>query len=296
MQNNIKNILITAATHGNEMSGIHAVKKWQEDSNDLSQLVPSAALSFELVNKSALAQNRRFVDEDLNRQFTPKLLKNNALRTNEQKLAKKFNEQYGPKEDPITDFLIDIHNTTSNMGPTLIILVNDDFHQQLARYVKKFMPSSIMLIEDYQNYPDFGYLCTVGRKGVMIEVGPQPQGLLKAQAYQQTIEMTASILKFVELYNAGNAPVLPPVEAFRLGKEVFYPTTQKDGHTVKEAMIHPSIDNKDFCLMKRYSPCFVDFNGNDILWQEDDTYPHFIGEAAYNHLHIAFATSEKCLF
>lgn len=293
----IINIVITAATHGNEMSGIQAIKQWQLNPERITQFAPSSSVQLHLVNEMAMAANKRFVDEDLNRQFTHKALNSNkASRLNEHLIAQNINEKFGPKGNSSTDLLIDIHNTTSNMGPTLIILVNDEFHQQLARFVKTNMPEAIILIEDFQQYDEFGYLCTVGKKGVMVEVGPQGQGILKAKAYAETVTMTELILSFVEAYNSNSFTPLNAVEAFRLGKEIAYPITTIEGETQKAAMIHPKLDGQDFALLTKGSPCFIDFDGNEILWEEDDTYPHFIGEAAYNHLHLAFATSSKCLF
>jgi len=293
----ISNILITAGTHGNEMSGIKAVQQWQQKPSDITHYAPSSKIKLALINQQAMAANKRYIDEDLNRQFTHSALENNSKSLlNEHIIAQSLNEQYGPKGSSSTDLVIDIHNTTSNMGPTLIILVNDEFHQQMARHVKACMPEAIILVEDFQDYEAFGYLCTLGKRGVMIEVGPQPQGILKATAYAQTVKMTQAILSFVEAYNKNEAKPLAPVEAFRLLKEISYPTQSVDGAMQKSAMIHPQLDGQDFSLLEKGAPCFIDFEGNTISWAGEDTYPHFIGEAAYHHLHLAFATSDKCEF
>ena len=291
----IKQVLITGGTHGNEMSGIQAVQYWQNNPGVLRDLAPTATTQVRLVNTAAMAARARYIDEDLNRQFTLEKLGNllDANANNEVTIAHAFNAEFGPKGNPKTDFQIDIHNTTSNMGPTLIVLENDDFHQQLARYVKKVMPESIILVEDYKPYADFGYLCTVAKRGVMVEVGPQVQGALKASIYQQTIDMTYAILGFIERFNTKSLSPLSPASAYRLGTEIFYPT---NAECAKTAMIHPSLEGMDFKVLMPQQPCFIDFEGKDILWEGDITYPHFIGEAAYDHLHIAFATSTKCKF
>lgn len=294
LTHSIKNIVITAGTHGNEMSGIAAVHYWEQQPQAIENTAPSATIKLELVNKAAIQARARFIDEDLNRQFSmDKLAQSTPHSTcNEVEIAHVFNNQYGPKGNAKTDFCIDIHNTTSNMGPTLIVLENDEFHRQLARFVKNKMPSSIILVEDYQAFAEFGYLCTVAKKGVMVEVGPQVQGALRASVYQQTVEMTIAILSFIEQYNIEGLPVLEPVEAFRLGTEIAYPCDNNQ----KTAMIHPSLDGKDFLSLEPNQPCFIDFEGNDILWEGEKTYPHFIGEAAYDHLHLAFASSTKFFF
>lgn len=294
-ENKIVKVLITGGTHGNEMSGIQAIEYWQKNKSKLQTVAPSTNIELSLVNQAAIKAKTRYIDEDLNRQFSHDLL-NKDLSTsssNEAKLANTFNQRYGPKGASVIDFNIDIHNTTSNMGATLIILVNDDFNQQLARYVKHKMPNSVILVEDYQDFEQFGYLCSVAKKGVMIEVGPQLQGTLRADIFQQTIDMTYTILTFIEFYNNGLHKPLDPVEAFRLDSEIAYPTNDSNEKT---AMIHGELDGKDFEALQPGQACFIDFDGKTILWEGKQTYPHFIGEAAYDHLNLAFASADKCLF
>lgn len=291
MSEAIKNLLIAGGTHGNELSGVQAVENWLLDSSSIKALAPSVNIKCSLVNELAITRRSRFVDEDLNRQFTLKRLSQlvGPESAHETILAQKLNAEYGPKGQSNTDFIIDIHNTTSNMGPTLIILVNDEFHQQLSRYVSQQMPEAIILVEDYQDYTEYGYFCTLAKRGVMVEVGPQPQSTLKAKAYEQTVKMTEAIVNFIERYNQGAVDELPATDAYRLVEEIRYPC--KNGR--KTAMIHPSLDASDFKCLTQGAPCFVDYAGNTINWEGKDTYPHFIGEAAYHHLDIAFATSTK---
>ena len=154
------------------------------------------------------------------------------------------------------------------------------------------MPSANILIEDYQDFDDFAYFCTLGKRGVMIEVGPQAQANLRADIYVQTCEMTQCVLAFLEAYNQHSLTELQAVEAFRLGTEICYPSKTEHGKSKKTAMIHPQLFAKDFSLLKKGAPCFIDFDGNTIAWDGDDTYPHFIAESAYFYLDIAFATAE----
>ncbi|MFT6269261.1 MAG: aspartoacylase [Alphaproteobacteria bacterium] len=291
----IKEVVISAGTHGNEMSGIQAITQWQTNQLPLNAIAPTTNIQLALVNKPAVKARVRYIDEDLNRQFSFAKLNTplSANAPNEAKVAHAFNAEFGPKGNAISDFCIDIHNTTSNMGPTLIVLENDEFHQQLARFVKSVMPESVILIEDYQPFEEFGYLCSVAKKGVMVEIGPQVQGALRAEVYQQTLDMSFAILRFIEHYNARTLPTLAPVEAFRLGTEIAYPT---NAEKQKTALIHPNLEGKDFLPLLPQQACFIDFNGNDILWEGELTYPHFIGEAAYDHLNLAFATANKCMF
>jgi aspartoacylase len=298
----IQSVLICGGTHGNELSGVYAVSHWQSNDAALKQLAPSTNINYLLVNQASIDANVRFIDEDFNRQFALSKLAENrdiAIETlgHEPALAQRLNAQFGPKDNPQMDFIIDIHNTTSAMGPTLIVLARDHFNIGMARYVKTHMPSANILVEDHLPYADLPYFCTLAKQSVMVEVGAQAQGTLRAKVYQQTVEMTQHILAFIEKYNRDINTDLDytslysrPVEAFSFTKDTHYPL---DAQGRRTAMIHPALDAQDFAPLENGQPCFVDFNGEDIVWEGETTYPHFIGEAAYNKLNIAFAGAHK---
>ncbi len=288
----IKKIIISGGTHGNELTGVEAISYWSESGRKLKSLVPSANISFVLANKDAVEARLRYIDDDLNRQFTKEKLAETLTDEAplELKLAHKLNNNFGPKGNSKTDLIIDIHNTTSNMGPTLIILENDDFHRNLARFVKKYMSNTVVLLEDLEPLSKLPYFCSIAKRGIMIEIGPQAHSTMRAEIFEQAKRMCSLVLEYVEKFNNADIDELAEVEAFRLDSEVPYPLSSNG---CASAMIHPNIDNKDFKLLKHGDPVFMDFDGNTLTWHGDDTYPHFIGEAAYNHLKLAFATADK---
>jgi len=292
----IKKILITAGTHGNEMSGIEYLRNLQSNEQIHAQLLAQTSdidIELAIVNTLAVARRARFVEEDLNRQFSQEKLSVLTGENLEHQLAVEFNLAFGPKHEPTRDLVIDIHNTTSNMGPTLIILQSDEFHQQMARYVKANMSDVIVLIEDHIPHKQHPYLCTIGKTGIMIEVGPQPQNVLRPAAYLQTEEMTKLVIAFCDLWNKQALGELDVVDAFRLTEEVYFPLCSAGN---KLAMIHPSLQNNDFTVLNIGDPTFLTFAGRTLGWEgEDEVYPHFIGESAYYHLNIAFALSRKTL-
>ncbi len=292
----IQSILITAGTHGNEMSGIEYIRNMHSNKKIRSQLLGKESdidIELALVNKLAIQKRTRYVEEDLNRQFSQEKLSVLSGESLEHQLAIEFNLSYGPKYEPTRDLVIDIHNTTSDMGPTLIILESDEFHQQMARYVKSNMSDAVILIEDQIPYKQHPYLCTIGKKGIMIEIGPQPQGVLRPAAYLQTEKMTKLVLAFCDLWNKQALGDLDAVDAFRLSEEVYFPLSPAGS---KVAMIHPSLQNSDFKVLKNGDPAFLSFEGETLVWEgEDNVYPHFIGESAYYHLNIAFALAHKTL-
>ena len=285
-------IALVGGTHGNETSGIQLINNWKKQG--IPQRFNALNVALTIANEAALEANVRFIDEDLNRQFTMDAL-NTPRASKEALLAQSINNKFGPKGNAKTDFVIDIHNTTSEMGATLIILEADEFHIQLARFVKQQMPEANILVEDEKPYLEHGYLCTTGKKGVMIEVGGQPQGVLREDVYLLTQTMAEAILDFCVAYNNQEieTDALPACEAFRLGENIGFPLDEK-GKRI--AMVHHALQDNDFKPLLPGSPMFRTFDGKDILWQgEKETYPHFINEAAYFKLDVAFATSERIM-
>lgn len=290
MKQPVHSIAIFGGTHGNETSGTTLIKAPYKQ--QLRDSAPELSIQFEQGNPSAMALNVRFTEEDLNRQFKLDLLAHPST-VYEAKRAKQINQAFGPKDSPQTDLVIDIHNTTANMGATLIVLDLDDFHVGLCRYVKQHMPEAVILVEDEKDRLEHGYLCTVGKRGVMVEVGPQPQGVCRADVLQQAYEQTRLILAYCEQWNAQGESIcdnLPEAEGFRLGEEISYPL---DTSGISDALVHPSLQDKDFQPLEKGAPTFLHHNGEVSCWQGDTTYPHFINEAAYQHLQVAFATAEK---
>ncbi|MEW9797230.1 aspartoacylase [Alteromonas sp. CYL-A6] len=281
----ISSVAIVGGTHGNETSGIQLIQNWQRSG---APDLPGAKVSLVTGNPAAVSANVRFIEEDLNRQFTVDRL-TSAGASLEATRAREINDMLGPKGNSNTGLVIDIHNTTSNMGATLIILAMDDFNVQLARYVKLHMPDANILLEDDKPYHDHAYLCTTGQRGVMVEVGAQPQGVLREDVFNEAQAMVMHILDYCRAVNNNELLVLPPCEAFRLGENIHYPLNDNGERT---AMIHHHLQDQDFVPLLPGQPVFRTFDGRDIVWwEEQETYPHFINEAAYHKLHVAFATA-----
>ncbi len=286
----IKKVMFVAGTHGNETSGIQLVKNWQH--NGCPYKCSSIELSAMLANEEAIARNVRFVDEDLNRQFSPAKLANPDI-TIESRLAIDINARIGPKGESQYDLVVDIHNTTSQMGATLILPSSESFYVLMARFVKKIVPEANILVEDEQPYEQHPYLCTLGKQGVMIEVGGQPQGVLREDVYQHTTLLAGAIVAFCEAYNADELTELEPCQAFRFIENILFPLDEKGERL---AMIHHQLQDNDFVPLLPGQAIFKCFDGSELLWEGDkEVYPHFINEAAYSKQHVAFATAESVL-
>jgi aspartoacylase len=287
----IENIAIVGGTHGNELAGIYLVKHWIES----PELVARSAFDTQLVlaNHNAMDKNIRYTDCDLNRQFSKAALADFSLGNYEQSRAKVLNQQLGPKGNSNTGLVIDLHNTTSNMGPTLLIPQRGEFYDLMAIYLKQFMPEVVVFLdEDHKSNDEHHLLCTIGQYGVIVEVGPVAQGVLKHQVTEQMATMTQLILDFVQAYNTDSLPVLPDaIEAFRYTKSLTLPV---DTDNNRIAMVHEDVEGNDFKALKPGSPIFQTFTGEAILYNGIETvYPTFINEAAYYDNNLAMSLCVK---
>ena len=287
----ISSVAIIGGTHGNELTGIHLINNLAEG---IHSLPDSLQYSFLIANPDAVAANTRFIDVDLNRQFALDNLAYQANSLYELNLAQTINRKIGPKDNPRTDLVIDIHNTTSNMGPTLIVLESSDFYRNMSGYLKQQMPSCNILVEDEVSYLEHPYLCTCGHYGIMLELGAQPQGVSRADVYAQCVEMLQHILRFVERYNQQDSLDVEAFEAYRLLDVIPFPLSEEKKIL---GLVHPSIQDQDFKPLEPGEPMFTLFDGRTVVYEGDRTvFPHFINEAAYKASAVAFATADKFIW
>ncbi|MCG3886151.1 aspartoacylase [Photobacterium leiognathi] len=286
----IKNVAVVGGTHGNEFSGIYLLKKWQSTPQSLVR--ESFSVETVFANPKAFDENKRYVDHDLNRQFGLHDLANFELASYEQSRAKALNEQIGPKGNAKSDFIIDLHNTTSNMGPSLILLQSDQFNRQLGAYVKEKMPDAVVVFEDHTSVDDHLFVCSIAKQGVIIEIGPQPQSVIRQDVLDWMEDMTGHILDFVHLYNTNEIPVLADsYDAYRYEETLKLPVDEQ-GERI--GMVHKSVQDNDFEPLNPGDPIFTLFDGTEIFWEGDYVaYPHFINEAAYYDNNLAMSLGKK---
>ena len=291
MSDMINNVAIVGGTHGNELTGQYLVKHWQGSPD----AVKRASFSTELMiaNEAASAECRRYVEQDLNRQFATRDLNDESLVGLEQQRAKAINRILGPKGSPRTDLVIDLHTTTSNMGPTLLLPALGSFYSQLGAYVVDKMPTAtVYWDEEHLANDEHHLLCTIGRFGVIVEVGPVPQGSLKQDVFEASAEMVGHILDFVEARNTDQMPTLPTTyESFRFLHSIHLPC---DDQNERIGMVHSDRQDKDFMPIHPGDPIFKTFGGEVISYQGDDVvYGVFINEAAYYDNNLAMSIAEK---
>jgi succinylglutamate desuccinylase len=284
----IGRVLLVGGTHGNELIGAYWVQ----------QLMQQPAVvqrdSFEtlllLANPKAVAVNRRYIDQDLNRCFAPADLQNLELCSYEALRSRDIYHQYGAEGKTPVELVIDLHSTTANMGLTLIV-DQHPFNLQLAAHVQRSHPTLKICVSGQASYrrTSLPALCALG---CTVEVGPVPQGTLHAELFYQTTQLTQTILDYVDQWNRGKiAPPDLPLTVYRYGTAIDYPR-DAEGHL--HAMIHPKLQGQDYQPLHPGAPIFLTFEGGAIAYEGSAiTYPIFINEAAYYEKGIAFYLTEK---
>ena len=162
-------VVIFAGIHGNENSGIFAIKKAFKtiEKLDLNGTVYGVS-----GNLKALELNKRFIDEDLNRIWTfenlERLIRKKDLNTEEKEQSELFdvlNEITSLNPGPF--YFIDLHTTSSKTQPFITIsdaLIN-------RRFSKQFPVPIVLGIEEYLDGPLLTYINQLGYVSVGFESG-----------------------------------------------------------------------------------------------------------------------------
>ncbi len=278
MNDLIETVAITGGTHGNELTGVHLVKHWLSQPDEVKR--DSFSTELHLANHKAIEEVRRYIDQDLNRQFNLQELGNPALTGYEQQRAKSLNEILGPKEKPRVDFIIDMHTTTANMGMSLVFNSNAPLLVGMAFYIKQKMPNANLFYNPANRLED-NFLTSLGRlNGFLIEVGPIAQGLLNYEVYSDTREAVLHALDYLEKTNTGQQINLPKqMTGYQFIQKIPLPTNP-EGEII--GMVHPDLQDKDYRVIEPGDPLFVNLAGETIAYEgESAVYGAFINEAAY---------------
>jgi succinylglutamate desuccinylase len=284
----IKRVVIVGGTHGNEITGIYLVKKF-ERSPHLIQRSSFEALTL-LGNPQAYAIGKRYVDTDLNRCFLPEDLENPNLTSYETQRAKIIYQTFSSQGSQPADFVIDLHSSTANMGLTIILASQHQFNLQLAAYLASINPKVKILYSRSRNQ-ERPHLDSICEFGCTVEVGAIAQGILDAGLFQETEEIVHAILDYLAAYNQGNPPPRKDkLSVYQSIQTIDYPRNES-GEI--EAMIHPQLQFRDYQPLHPGEPIFLTFDGKEIVYEGDSVvYPVFINEAAYYEKGIAMCITE----
>lgn len=267
----VKTVAVVGGTHGNEYTGVWCIKvierqreiynngggKTAKEKNDddaingvdvddegsvnVFERFPSLDISTLLANPVAYMENKRFVDVDLNREFSQEKLRrvpavdeetmmeeecdmrtdfcyggdvdsslpHEAVRAREIEslLGPKFADGDASDADSNTDVVVDLHTTTSNMGISLIVPEGDPLMAAAAAYVmhkclQKYGPGGAQcLLHAMPKRRDRLNLSSCGRHGFTIEVGPTPQGVIRHDVVEKTQVVLHALLEFLHMRN-----------------------------------------------------------------------------------------------
>ncbi|MED6235884.1 hypothetical protein ATANTOWER_001557, partial [Ataeniobius toweri] len=132
----LSSVAICGGTHGNELTGLYIVREMQKKK---IEKVGSVSISTIVTNPRASEAGRRYIEMDLNRCFTDVLLSSSITESTPYELrrAQELNAQLGPKgSTDAVDLLIDLHNTTANMGLCLIFYTLDWITLHIYKYIQ----------------------------------------------------------------------------------------------------------------------------------------------------------------
>jgi len=309
----IKRVVVVGGTHGNEYTGVWCIKAIEQQrkhyeknplDNPMAQNFPSLDISTLLSNREAFLANKRFIDCDLNREFSKeKLLRNTELYTNEKmekkdektetKRALELDSIFGSKKDvqgnKKTDVIVDLHSTTTNMGMTVIVPEGDALMAQAAAYVMaKFKQDKSLkccrcLMHSIPNADLRPNLSSVGKHGFTIEVGAVPQGVLRHDGVENTQKALHYFLEFLEKRNVNENKVLDEMEKFypdgkvpcflsakakrsgEMSGKLTWPCDNENPN-FPTIMVHKNIQDNDFQKIRKGDPLFVRWDGSTISY------------------------------
>jgi succinylglutamate desuccinylase len=284
MLKQIDSVCLVGGTHPNELVGVKMICKYKK----YPELVQRDSFKYEmlLANPAALELGRRYVDEDLNRQFLKSLLTNSELTTSESVRAREIAAHLK------SDLIIDLHSTTANMGLTILPTNKNPFNLRLASYLTTLDPS--VRVSFGVESQDASRLRSLAPFGLGIEVGPIAQNALSADLFKKTDFLIQNILDYIQAHNEGQMlPAPSRLTAYQTLFSIDYPKNPSDGSLI--AMIHPDRNFQDFKPIYQGEPIFWNFFTGETIFYEDKTtlHPIFVGEVSYIEKGIAMSMTEK---
>jgi succinylglutamate desuccinylase len=280
----IRRVAIVGGTHGNELTGVYLVDKFDR-SPELLQRDSFECLTL-IANPQAVTANRRYIDRDLNRSFDNGDLVNLELTSYEEKRAKEIAAQLTN-----VDLIIDLHSSTSNMGLTILPSSKHPFNLQLAAYLSQLHPDVRICYVGNSNASD-PMLRSLVPLGCTIEVGAVAQGILDADLFKKTELLVCACLDYIDAVNQGKSlPIPANLIVYQTLLSVDYP---RNAAGALQAMIHPRLQFQDYQPLHPGDPMFMTFTGETIPYAGETTvFPIFINEAAYYEKGIAMTLTDR---
>jgi len=290
-------ILVVAGTHGNERHAPWLLQQWQSQPQALQR--HGLELQLVLGNAEAHRQNRRYIDRDLNRCFDPGLLEDPNAQALEVQRARELLKLYGPQGEQPALVVVDLHSTTAAMGNSLVVYGRRPADLALAAGLQQCLGLPVYLHEADQ--AQHGFLVECWPCGLVIEVGPVPQGVLQAAICRQTQLALEAVFAVLAAAASGQLCLPPELVVHRHLGSIDLPR-HPDG--TPAALLHPGLQGCDWQPLQPRDPVMVDGAGQVIALEavlppalagRQRYWPLFINEAAYGEKGIAFSlTAREC--
>ena len=280
-------ILLVAGTHGNELNAPWLFDQWaaSPDLIDKQDLQVFSIIGNPLARKKCV----RYIDFDLNRSFTNYIISSSKSNSIEALRAKEIFNHYGPKGKNPCQIALDFHTTTSSMGSSLVVYGRRPADLALASLIQLRLGLPIYLHEGDNNQN--GFLVEAWPCGLVVEIGPVPQGLIDNQIVNKNLLILRTLIDEIRKLKLGLAKFPDKITIHKHLYSIDYPR-DKDGCI--SALIHPSLRNKDWRMIKKGQPLFIDIYGNEqFINFEDSSVPVFINEASYAEKNIAMSLTKK---
>jgi aspartoacylase len=284
-------VLVVAGTHGNECNAPWLLRQWRAHPGTLS----SQGLELELVlgNPQAWEARRRYLDRDLNRSFAPELLNDAELQDRELKRARELLALHGPTGTSPCAVALDLHSTTAAMGNSLVLYGRRPADLALAASIQADLGLPIYLHE--ADGAQCGFLVERWPCGLVIEVGPVPQGVITAPICRQSQLALESALNGLARARDGQLQ-LP--EALIVHRHLGSVDLPRGADGVPEACLHPERQHRDWVPIRSGDPLFSSAEGTPLTYQpgegaEEPVWPVFINEAAYGEKGIALSLTRR---
>lgn len=285
-------VLVVAGTHGNECNAPWLLDAWARLPGRLNS--SGLALCPLIGNLDALAQSRRYLDRDLNRSFQPALLADPARQEREVVRARSLLAHHAPEAADPCLVVIDLHSTTAAMGNCLVVYGRRPADLALAAALQQKLGLPIYLHEGdpHQN----GYLAEAWPCGLVIEVGPVPQGVLTAAVVLQTAMALEATLALLAGARQGRLPQPTHLVVHRHRQSLDLP---RHGNGSPAAVIHPLRQHRDWQPLRAGDPLFQATDGGTIAYsppaglENQLVWPVFINEAAYGEKGIALSLTSR---
>ncbi|WZL88937.1 succinylglutamate desuccinylase/aspartoacylase family protein [Salinimicrobium sp. 3283s] len=161
-------LFVTAGVHGNEPSGVKALKKVFSELEKTKPEIKGTIVGV-MGNKAALEKDQRYIDEDLNRTWTEDNVTNQDPETQEQReMHEIINVLEGHPESQYSKrYFLDCHTTSSDSLPYISV---QDVHDNV-KWSQKFPTYIVKGFSDIVYGAIDHYMSRTGLTGFVFEAG-----------------------------------------------------------------------------------------------------------------------------